>query len=292
MCAFVCVFVRVCVYVCVCELAMCKTCAIALNLRFEKIFKIASCVSLLTTILLYSYFKVPHCASSRQIITHWKNCTRTDCPVCLPLKNATDRRNNVVAEHQRAAVAAAAASAPSASTAGGGGCGGGATLQQSGIMDHADMKRAYEALGLNPPMETQQQMNGTNLNGVNLGPVLPMHTAPQQTMSHQSSAPQMTQAVAQTSAAQAPIQTSTTLSASHSQTSLTMSQSSVHQLLLSQSPSVGDSAAISLADALSSTPGAVPACSDVEGGAAKQVPTKDWHHSVTQDLRNHLVNKL
>jgi len=41
---------------------------------------------------------VPHCSSSRQIITHWKNCTRYDCAVCLPLKNATDRRNGVVGE--------------------------------------------------------------------------------------------------------------------------------------------------------------------------------------------------
>jgi hypothetical protein len=27
-----------------------------------------------------------YCASSRQIIAHWKNCNKTDCPVCNPLR--------------------------------------------------------------------------------------------------------------------------------------------------------------------------------------------------------------
>jgi len=88
---------------------------------------------------------VPHCASSRQIITHWKNCTRNDCPVCLPLKNAGDRRAGPAPVCQ--SPTAAVLPAPSANQ----------TLDVlSSQPSHADMARAYRALGLPPP--TQQQM--------------------------------------------------------------------------------------------------------------------------------------
>jgi hypothetical protein len=34
----------------------------------------------------------PHCASSRQIITHWKNCVKEDCPICNPVKKYVNQQ--------------------------------------------------------------------------------------------------------------------------------------------------------------------------------------------------------
>jgi len=94
-------------------------------------------------------FSVPHCASSRQIITHWKNCSRQDCPVCLPLKNAGDRRPSgsaptPVNQSQTTPTLPAPSAVQSPDTV------------LPNMPPHADMVRAYRALGLSPP--TQQQM--------------------------------------------------------------------------------------------------------------------------------------
>jgi len=39
----------------------------------------------------FHLFLVPYCAASRKIITHFKDCSRTDCAICRPLKNCHDR---------------------------------------------------------------------------------------------------------------------------------------------------------------------------------------------------------
>uniref|UniRef100_A0A915LWY2 histone acetyltransferase n=1 Tax=Meloidogyne javanica TaxID=6303 RepID=A0A915LWY2_MELJA len=42
-----------------------------------------------------------HCASSRQIISHWKNCTKEDCPVCNPVKKYTHQQGVAGGEHKQ-----------------------------------------------------------------------------------------------------------------------------------------------------------------------------------------------
>uniref|UniRef100_A0A1I8C0I2 histone acetyltransferase n=1 Tax=Meloidogyne hapla TaxID=6305 RepID=A0A1I8C0I2_MELHA len=45
-----------------------------------------------------------HCASSRQIITHWKNCNKEDCPVCNPVKKYTNLQSVSAAQRQKQAI--------------------------------------------------------------------------------------------------------------------------------------------------------------------------------------------
>lgn len=85
--------------------------------------------------------QVAHCASSRQIISHWKNCTRQDCPVCLPLKTASDKRNQQPMLNPAStgipAPIGVSSSQPSASS-----------ISGTTHIDASSMQRAYAALGL------------------------------------------------------------------------------------------------------------------------------------------------
>ncbi|XP_058266335.1 CREB binding protein b isoform X2 [Hemibagrus wyckioides] len=198
--------------------------------------------------------QVAHCASSRQIISHWKNCTRHDCPVCLPLKTASDKRNqqpmlNPSNGGMQVPVGAVGTSQPSAPN-----------ISSTTNIDPSSMQRAYAALGLpygnqsaaqtqpqvlgqqNPQTQTHQQqlrpMNNLGINQMNLG--------------------------------------------SNGMSITTSDQTSLHtDSSLSNNQLMSDGSGVSGIGNL--PPTAAPSMHGMK---------KAWHEHVTQDLRNHLVHKL
>ncbi|XP_010786455.1 CREB-binding protein [Notothenia coriiceps] len=207
------------------------------------------------SLFLFLFSAVAHCASSRQIISHWKNCTRHDCPVCLPLKNASDKRN------QQPMLSSPGASLQSAISSVGSGQPSATAINSAAThIDPSSMQRAYAALGLPYGNQSLAQVPGQ-------GPAQQNAQGHQQLRSLNALGTnqmnQMAGGMGVPSSDQAGM---------HSDSSL---PSSLNNQLMPDG---------SVAGGMGNLPTATPLSSS---GVRKS-----WHEHVTQDLRTHLVHKL
>ncbi len=246
---------------------------------------------------------VAHCSSSRQIIAHWKHCNRPDCPVCLPLKQADNnatRRANANAggpgagpqQGNQQAPQLVNQQQPNASTANGP-----PSLpvllspnnqqpqsqqqpqqqqQQQGNSNPSpgpskeSMERALQALGL----PTQ----GSPFPGVSPGPRGPRVPGPAPNIRPNLPANHPNASVAGSVSTNSQQPSSGFGNSVVSQAGAPGARNSPSQL--AQELMEGNNDGMRL-------PNNMPGVS-----AAFVAPSKEWHSSVTDDLRNHLVHKL
>ncbi|XP_077265074.1 uncharacterized protein LOC143899017 isoform X2 [Temnothorax americanus] len=215
---------------------------------------------------------VPHCSMSRQIIAHWKHCKNSDsdCPVCLPIKQATKNRTNSA---QAPAIQPNNQPTPSPS----------------------EMRTAYEALGIQYPILTPGLLPGQDLDGsVRMSAVSVASGFP-----GTSSNVGLAQSQTQIAPGQSVVFAGQQVVAPNVSFPLNSDPSIVgvagNQTVSTTGLTATDAAAAVGIQVIPNGLEDLQFPGGLQPGQVTATPvqgTKEWHLSVTPDLRNHLVHKL
>ncbi|XP_071560247.1 histone acetyltransferase p300-like [Temnothorax nylanderi] len=212
---------------------------------------------------------VPHCSMSRQIISHWKHCNRSDCPVCVPIKQAIKNRTN-------------SAQAP--------------TILSNNQPNPSpfEMRRAYEVLGIQYPI-APGLLPGQGVDGDVRMPALSMAGGPSGALGNVG----LVQSQIQTAPGQSVVVAGQQVVAPNVSLPLKSEPSTVgvagNQTVSTTGPTFTDAAAAVDIQVILNRLEDLQLSADSQPGQVTATPmqvTKEWHLSVSPDLRNNLVHKL